>query len=318
MKTLGREHIGIFALASALLVVWLTQTMESRGADMAGRIVYFTNLVDDVFPTEFIVEPNGMATLVVRSNRRERTQPIGIFRAQLPESVLAHIGRSVENQNFRRSPSQEVLVPDETYRQITMMQIGGGKTVKRVGEAMASPPEFLAAENAMQPAIEMVRQNPTLGLSMTVGSFPAEIGSGEPQPFVVVLTNVGRGPFQIDPPKAWGGEGTAGEIMALRSDIAEAELRSEHQSFVNLNGSLVREYEPKPEEGPIELAPGQRLVVTFAIPFDWPNGQYAVDIALTVLLRSQSAQQEFRAEVVGSPIEIKIQFPERDGRSDGT
>lgn len=273
---------------------------------MPNTITYISNLADDRYPNELGVDDKGSALLTLRSNRNQRGDPVGRFRARLPEDNLRRLRQLVHNKAFLESPSQATLVPDETYRKIGVVLPNGTETEKLIGEELKAPAEFVAAENGMKRIMEQLRRFPELAVGLEVRGLPGSAAAGAIQEVTVSLANLGPGAFHIDAPASWSAATTSAEMVALRADVALADLRSEHQVFTPLSAETIRKVAPRADGGPMTLAKDARLDVTFAVPLDWPEGAYDVEVTLAVRVTDAGSGEVFEGELVSPPMRIAL------------
>lgn len=281
-------------------------TKASQGAQkMATTVTYRTNTADDRFETALVVESGGMGRLSVGSNRGQPTWPIGRFEAPLPAPLVQQLATALGGA-FPGSPSQDTLIPDESFREIRAAG-AGAPLVKRVGEQLATPAPFAAAEQVIGRIIEHVRKYPQIAVDVTLSGLPKQVPAGTPRYIDVTLLNVGRHPFYLAPSAVWGKKGWQGELAALRSDIPAAQLGSAHQKFVQLNAANFIGLGPAQPAGPVLLQPGIPIAARFQDAFAWPPGHYNAEAAITLQLLSETDEPLFTGSAVTAPRSIEVQ-----------
>jgi hypothetical protein len=299
----GPGRLGRWSLAFAVSVYCLASEPPAAlagGDTVAVTLQYTTNVADERFITQLAVAADGNATLMVGSNRLERNRPIGRFEAPLPDGMARRLEAVATGRPLLGAPSQPSLIPDEVFREIRVTPPGDGPAVKLVGEQLLTPEPFAQAEAEIARVIEHVQRHAVIGVSMEMAQLPSELRVGQSMVIDVALRNVGRVPFRFETPTAWGQRGTQAELSALRSDIPEMDLRSEHQRFVQIGGAtLVRTEPPVAEPLPL-LMPGERQYARFQCPLDWPPGRYGVELSLTMTLFDEKNRPAFTGGLVGT------------------
>lgn len=251
---------------------------------MSKTIIYTTNKADDRFQTELTVDPDGAAVLRIGSNRDRRANPVGLFRTVVPGHLLAQLSQDTASPAFISSPSQAQLIPDESFRKITVIGQDNSQLVKLVGEELATPAPFAQAETTIESIILHVMKFPVLAVAMRVTVFPEHIIAGQGALFDLVINNVGKKAFFLDSPFTWGEQTTQGELAAVRKDVPLAELSSTHQQFVPLGRGNFQASNPSVVGPRVDLGPGQGIAIRFQSDFSWAPGQYQVDIDLALPL----------------------------------
>jgi hypothetical protein len=269
-------------------------------------IQYVSNVADDRFQTVLEVAPDGAGRLSIGSNRDRRDVPIGRFEGALPPPLREQLASATSDPAFRESPSQDMLMPDESYRQIRV-DADGATLVKRIGEELAAPPAFLAVEAALARAIDHLLASPVVAMDVAVAGLPQRISAGSQAPLELVIQNRGTRPYALPGPSRWGAKGIQCELVATRSDIPLERLGIEHQRFVQLDATRADRALASELGDTIELAPGARVTVRFQPTFDWPAGAYRVEVSLTVAVAGTSETPALEGGLVTAPRMLEIE-----------
>lgn len=290
----------------AFVALGMLMARNPKGAtEMFPAVIYKSNTADDRFETTLSVEPTGAGRLTIGSNRGQPAWPIGRFEAPIPAALQQNLAAAL-GSGFAASPSQDTLVPDESFREITARS-SSTQITKRVGEQLPTPPAFSAAENALKRIIDELIHHPVLSVEVRLDGLPQTAIAGTSAILDLTLRNVGRQRFHLGTPSAWGKSGWHGELSVLRADIPSAALRSEHQKFVQLNASNLVAIVPAQPPGPLRLGPGAAVNARFQLPLDWPPGKYNIQSAVTMSLLNDAQEILFTGSAVTAPRPIEIQ-----------
>lgn len=271
---------------------------------MSPTVNYRSNTADDRFETTLVVDPTGAGRLIIGSNRGRPASPVGRFEAPVPAPLQQNLSAAL-GSGFAASPSQDTLVPDEAFREITARS-GSAQITKRVGEQLATPAAFAAAEDVIKRIMEELIRHPALAIEVRLDGLPQSAIAGARGTLELILRNVGRHPFRLASPSAWGKSGWQGELVALRADIPTAALRTEHQKFVQLNASNLTGIAPAQPTGPLRIAPGMAVTARFQVPLDWPSGQYNIQSTITMNLLNDAQEVLFTGSAVTASRSMEI------------
>ena len=298
------------AALGCLLFTLSTPLPAKQGQIMSNTVTYTSTVADEHFATKLLITPDGLGKLSLGSNRDHRERSIGQFQQLIPAEMLQNLAATLNSRDFANSPSQQTLVPDESYREIKSITPDQQQTVKMIGEELPTPPIFGKAEQAIQEIINYLQKFPLLSVSMRVQPFPPLVDAGKTVNIDIVLRNLGRTPYFIESPKDWGKQATHCELKAIRSDIPLADLKSQHQVFVQLDGSAFVKSEPQQTDALFGLMPGEQIGLRFQHRIDWAPGQYDIDISLALTVFNQDKKALFIGGVVSPPQALKVQIPD--------
>lgn len=299
----------IIRLVAALLgFLSLIAAMSAPAQDksMLNTIAYTSNKADDRFKTELTVNPDGAAILKIGSNRDRRSSPSGLFKAVIPSHLMMQLSQDTADPAFTASPSQAQLVPDKSFREITVITHDKSRLVKLVGEELATPAPFSQAEKTIETIILHVLKFPVIAITLQVSLFPEQNTPGQIDQFNLNITNVGKKVVYFDAPTKWGESASQGDIAALRTDIPLPELTSNHQQFVQLNSDNFQAASPSFVGPKVRLDPNEGVTLGFQQKFNWPPGRYKVDIDLVLSLVGEDDQPLMSVGVVSAPKNISI------------
>lgn len=263
---------------------------------MGYRIEYWSNHASDAHPSVLTVSASEPATLLVGSNAdNPGMDPVGTFRAAPPPAetdALVHVARMLVRTPTVFAPA----LPGEEMRRLTMALDSGPPQTRQVTES--SPPDqwFLTAEAAAVAVAKVVRQHPKVALSaQTVVRLK---GAGRVE-VAVKLVNVGLEALAIPHPDFWADGSVSIQVTARRNDVPLAELRNEHQSFLDLSrGQLLSTSPTLVQARTIAIAPHGELTFNFSADLPLPHGNYDVWLTLDTALLDDRGLQIMRAELV--------------------
>ncbi len=294
----------------AVFCLWLALSSSisaKQGSIMSNTISYTSTAADDQFPTRLLITPQGLGQLSLGSNRDRRDRAVGQFQQTVPANLLQALNAALASPDFAASASQASLVPDEAYREINLSAAAGDQPiVKRFGEQIPPSAAFVRAERELVQIIEYLQSHPVLSIAMQVLPLPAAVAAGRSMEIEINLRNLGRSAFFVESPMTWGQKTTSGELKALRSDIPSAQLRSQHQVFGQLQAANFVKAEFKQDGPAFEVAPGALLSLRFKQPVDWPAGDYAVEISMSLTLFSAQGKALFIGGLVSPPQAVKV------------
>ena len=297
------------AAAGGLLLGRFDLLSAKQGKRMFDTITYTSTVADEQFATKLQVGADGWGRLSLGSNRARRDRPIGLFQQPLPAPLLQRLDSIANGVDFAASPTQPSLIPDEVYRQINVALPNQAPMAKLVGEKLATPAPFARMEAVLHEAIEFLQQYPQLAISMRLQPMPARLAAGLPLPFVLQLRNAGSTAFVLEMPGLWGQKATHCEVRALRSDIPSADLRSEHQAFLQLDAKSFKRSEPAHGTTHAELLPSEQLGLWFESPVTWPLGQYSVELSLSLTLFNRDRKLLFVGGLASPPQRVEVHPP---------
>ncbi len=277
---------------------------------MSNTITYTSTVADEHFATKLLITPDGLGKLALGSNRDHRERSIGQFQQIIPSEMLQNLASTVNGREFASSPTQKTLIPDESFREIKLITPDQQQTIKMIGEELSTPAVFGKAEQAIQEIIDYLQKFPLLSLSMRVLPLPSLVDAGKTANVDIVLRNLGRTPYFIDSPKDWGKQATQCELKAIRTDIPMEQLKSQHQVFVQLDGSAFIKSEPQQSDAVFGLMPGEQISLRFQHQVDWPPGQYAIDFSLALTVFNKDKKALFIGGMVSPSQALKVQIPD--------
>jgi hypothetical protein len=264
---------------------------------MGYRIEYWSNHASDAHPTVLTVSASEPATLFVGSNADSPgVAPVGTFQATPPPAetdALVHVARMlVRNPRPVLAPA----LPGEEIRRLTIALDSGPQETRHVTES--SPPDqwFLTAEAAAVALANVVLQHPKVALSaQTVVRLN---GTGRVE-VAVKLVNVGFDSLAIPHPDFWADGSVSIQVVARRNDVPLAELRNEHQHFLDLSkAQLVSTNPALVQARTIAIAPHREVTFNFSAGLVLPQGNYDVWLALDTALLDDRGLQIMRTELV--------------------
>jgi len=305
-----RNTVWFTAALGCLLLTLSTSLPAKQGSIMSNTVTYTSTVADEHFATKLLITPDGLGKLSLGSNRDHRDRSIGQFQQLIPAAMLQNLASTVNGLEFANSPSQQTLVPDESFREIKLITPDQQQTVKMIGEELPTPAIFGKAEQAIQEIINYLQKFPLLSVSMRVLPLPPLVDAGKTVNIDIVLRNLGRTPYFIESPKDWGKQATHCELKAIRSDIPLAELKSQHQVFVQLDGSAFIKPESQQNDAPLGLMPEEQIGLRFQHQIDWAPGQYDIDISLALTVFNKDKKALFIGGMVSPPLAIKVQIPD--------
>lgn len=312
MTVTARSRIRVMlplAAAGSLLLGRLDPLSAKQGKRMFDTITYTSTVADEQFATKLQVGADGWGRLSLGSNRARRDRPIGLFQQPVPATLLQRLGGLASGADFAASASQPSLIPDEVYRQINVALPNQPPIAKLVGEKLATPAPFGRMEAVLHEIIEYLQQFPQLAIGMRLPPMPARLEAGKPLPIVLQLRNAGSTAFVVELPALWGQKATHCEVRALRSDIPSADLRSEHQAFLQLDAKSFKRSEPAHGTTHAELLPSEQLGLWFESPVAWPLGQYSVELSLSLSLFNRDRKLLFVGGLASPPQPVEVHPP---------
>jgi hypothetical protein len=270
-------------LALRLAVLSLSLYAAACASTSPGmHIRYTTTVGDDRYPTVLDIPHAGEARLQVGTNRARRDRAVGLFEAPLSEVRAAAARAAVADPGFAAATDQAELVPDESFREITVgaaPAAGAIAVTKLVGERVVPSPSFARAEAAMLAAIEELYAAPRLALTVSLELAQDRVPVGGAVALNVVLTNVGTQALTLRRPPPWGGAPGSVSLSALRADKPASELALADQVFVTMGSE---HWQPPPGESgaALRLAPGAAWQARLVLRPSWTPGLYRVDLAI--------------------------------------
>jgi hypothetical protein len=272
---------------------------------MEYRIEYWSNHASDAHPTVLTISASEPALLFVGSNAdNPGLEPVGTFRATPPPAetdALVHVARMLV-----RTPQSVVAaaLPGEEIRRLTIALDSGPQETRHVTES--SPPDqwFLRAEAAAVALAKVVRQHPKVALSaQTVVRLN---GTGRVE-VAVKLVNVGFDALAIPHPDFWTDGSVSIQVTARRNDVPLAELRNEHQRFLDLSkAELVSASPALVQARTITIAPHGELTFNFSADLALPQGNYDVWLTLDTALLNDQGLQIMRTQLVSKKEQQRI------------
>lgn len=299
------------AAGASLLVGRIDLLSAKQGKRMFDTITYTSNVADEQFATKLQIGADGWGRLSLGSNSARRDRPIGLFQQPVPATLLQRLGGLATGADFAASATQPSLIPDEVYRQINVALPNQAPIAKLVGEKLVTPVPFGRLEAVLHEVIEYLQQFPQLAIGMRLQPMPARLVAGKALPIVLQLRNTGSTAFVVEMPALWGQKATHCEVRALRSDIPSADLRSEHQAFLQLDAKSFKRSEPAHGTTHAELLPSEQLGLWFEPPAAWPLGQYSLELSLSLSLFNRDKKLLFVGGLAGAPQQVVIEPPPR-------
>jgi hypothetical protein len=273
---------------------------------MNATIRYVSTVVDDRHATALQVAPDGRASLTIGSNRDQRARAVGRFDAMLAADLLHRLQSAMMDPAFAAASAQASLVPDESYRSIEWLPVGGATVTKLVGEQRPAPPAFVRAESAITEAIAQVVRVPLHALALRLAPPAPTLRQGLPLELELHLANVGRHPLRLAAPRTWGLGSTSATVGALRADIAAAAQGPEHQRFIALDAASFKGADITLVADAFTLAPQARARLRFAAPADLVAGRWAIEVDYEVAAKSVDGTPLFEAALFTEPVTIEV------------
>jgi hypothetical protein len=264
---------------------------------MGYRIEYWSNHTSDAHPTILTVSQTDPVTLLVGSNADNPGQDsVGTFHATPPPAETDALIQAARWLVHTPKPIVPPAVPGGEIRKLTITLDSGPEEVRHVTEDLPPDPAFSTAEAAAIAFAKVVRQHPKIALwSQTVLRLdrPGHIE------VAMKLFNVGAEPLSIPHPDFWADGSVSIQVTARRNDVPLAELRNEHQRFLDLSKAQLVGTSPLLVQAKIiPIAPRQDLTFKFAADLVLPKGNYDVWLALDTSLLDDRGSQIMRIELV--------------------
>lgn len=268
------------------------------------EITYSTNATSEGFTMSVAVSAAVAPLLTVGSNADDPgTAPVGTFSAPpavvRTDAFVQAAWRLIQN----REPSPARALPGQVVRRVMVRSGATGQQERFATETSAPDLDFAATETAAFGLARALRQHPREALSGRTTFRPRKPDLIEA---TVELTNVGIAPLAIPHPDAWEGRWSF-TLSARRNDLPLAELRNEHQRFVELaKGDLADTKPPLAPGAPITLSPGGRVTFTFATVLALPSGGYDVWTTVETPILDSRGTTLLRAEIVSTKWAWKV------------
>lgn len=265
---------------------------------MLYEIEYWSNNASDAHPLVLTVAAPANASLTVGSNGdTPGSAPVGIFAAGLPPASVDPLLRAA---TALAAPAAAIgpANPGELVRRLTASVEGQPPIARTATESSPADPAFEAAEREALALAALVRQHPKLALSV-VASFG--FGAGGSVDIAVKLTNVGVDPVCIPHPDQWTDQPVLVNVTARRNDVPLAQLRNEHQVFLELSRDRLAGVTPTQAAAPtITIAPRQDVTFKFSAILKLTAGSYDVWLACDTPLLDAKGNVVLRAELVSA------------------
>jgi hypothetical protein len=297
------------AFAGLLLgIVCATQCHHEKrsiqeGQTMGYKIEYWSNRANDGYATILRVSQGGPAILQIGSNADEPgPNPVGIFRAVSPRAEEEALVQSA--RRLLLAPERPVVpsVPGEVMRRLTVALDTGSEEVRSASESSPATAPFLAAESAAIALAKVIRKSPQAALAAQTFF---QLGGTKHWDVSLKLTNAGSEPVAIPHPDYWE-NAVSIQVTARRNDVALADLRNQHQRFIELSRRQLVATIPLSKPGPTMLiAPHRDVTFQFAVDVDLPAGRYDRWLSLETYLLDARGVEIARVELVSA----KVQFP---------
>ncbi len=259
--------------------------------------INYTTTAHDNLATTLEISQDGAGILIVRSNRGQPSQPIGDFRAQVPDKLLQPLAGAVSSPEFLALSAPAKLLPGEPYRRFEMP---AAAVRKIIGRAKA-PPAFLKAEQAAEAVMNHLRQHPRLAALLKTTDLPSQVKAGEARTFWLVLQNMGPTPFAIAHPSLWQQKGVSCNLTATRADVPLQQLSMRHQKFVTLDAAALAGLSNATPSPILPVGNGEQLSIGFHHTFTWPPGKYNVLFSLSGELTETGASTQFAGSLFSGP-----------------
>ncbi len=277
--------------------------LEQRNVKMNPEMSYFSNAGDEALPTELNVSTEGQCKLLVRTNRAAGEFPsAGVFSMKMRERKLRPLAQALSTPEFEAIAKPEGVQSGDVVRKLSITPDGGQEITRYAVEGKRPDPAFVSAEQEAIKIAAEVRKKPEHAISLDQVKVPERLDRGEKALMSFVLRNPGPNPVRIPHPKLWADKATQAQLVALRSDVPVADLRSHHQVFDTLGAAQVKATEGAgSSEEVITIAPGKSVTIAVEKVINWTVGRYDVRLTFETALADDKGTEIIRCEIVSKP-----------------
>jgi len=277
--------------------------MEQRNAKMNPKMSYFSNNGDEALPTELKIDAEGQCTLLVRTNRANpQYANAGVFSMKMRERRLRPLAQAMSTPDFEAIAKPEGVQSGDVVRKLSITPDGGQEMTRYAVEGKKTPPAFVDGEQEALKIAAEVRKKPEYAIALDEVKIPERINRGEKTRMSFVLRNPGPNPVQIPHPKLWAEKATQVQLVALRSDVPIADLRSHHQVFETLGAADMKATDGAgSSEEVITIAAGKSVTIAVEKLVEWTVGRYDVRLTFETALADEKGEEVIRCEIVSKP-----------------
>ncbi|MCI2285628.1 hypothetical protein L3081_22405 [Colwellia sp. MSW7] len=275
---------------------------------MLDKIIYTTNIADDLFETELTLNTADQGVLRIGSNKGTPNLPVGIFRGQVSHDLIKALDESISTNAYLNSESQELLVPDEIFREIKVFTQGNIDHTKLVGEQLVMPGPFAKAEKIIKKINNLLLDDPEVAVKFCHMTLPSQVSTNqEPLVLEVELQNIGSTTIRIEHPSKLGAGRNKIELVATRADIPLIDMGIQDQIFLTLSASsLVLSEDDKTDED-LLLTTNQSFSLTFSVLPEWPLGEYEISIDMILALLSEDGKKQVTVGIVSPKYKLVVE-----------
>ncbi len=277
--------------------------LEQRNAKMNPQMSYFSNAGDEAMPMELNISTEGECTLLVRTNRATpQYADAGVFSLKMRERKFRPMIKALSTPEFAAIAKPEGVQSGDVVRKLSITPDGGQEMTRYAVADKKTAPAFADGEQEALKIVAEVRKHPEHAIALDEVKIPERINRGEKTRMTFTLRNPGSKPVQIPHPKVWAEKATQAQLVALRSDIPVADLRSHHQVFQALGPEDLQATDGAgSSEEVITLAAGKSVTIAIEKAFDWTVGRYDVRLTFESALADEEGKEVIRCEVVSKP-----------------
>jgi hypothetical protein len=272
---------------------------------MEYRIKYWSNRASDAHPTLLTISAAEPARLLVGSNAdNPGLDPVGTFQATPPTAETRALVQAARRLVHTPKPAIGPVIPGEEIRKLTIVLDSGPEETRLVTESFPPDQPFSAAEESAVALVTAMRLNPKAALSAQTTFRPDGTGHVE---VTLKVANVGVDVVAIPHPDFWADGSVAIQVTARRNDVALADLRNEHQQFVDLSKAQLFGASPSPNRSRIiAIAPHRDLHFKFVADLVLPKGNYDLWLVLDTPLLDAQGSQIMQTELVSKKEQHRI------------
>ena len=272
------------------------------------EVRYWSNSGRGALPTQLVVDPGGVATLTVCTNRDTPGKgAVGLFRTRLDARQAADLVAALRSPEFAAIPKPPPIKPGGTMRRLSIKEEKGEEVARLAVFGVPPPPAFKAIEKQALDLVAQVRKHPVRAMAIELGPAPDQVDRGKEAELKITLKSTGIEAIPLPHPSRWDNEGVRLALSGSRSDIPPDRFAPHHRRTETLSaGHLAGDQAAALPRPVIPLKSVQPLELVFRIALDWPPGDYNRSVVLGCALVLEERGAEVGCELYSSPVPSRI------------